>query len=563
MKSRFFIVLVLIFGFGSSLFAVSDKDMGVIINLAGKQRMLSQKMTKQILLIASGIEKKENIKRLKKTSTLFDKTLKGLINGDKGLKLKSVKSKVINDELKNVELKWKEFYANIKTVIGGKIDDKILQTIEGQNIPLLKNMHKVVTMYVKESKALSNIDVALAGDINYAGRQRMLTQKMSKELLLIANGIHKDENIKNLNVTKILFEKTLKGLIDGDDEMGIKGSKLNQVTTQLKKVQKLWSEIKADVTPAIVANKEKLNRVTKKLLIVLKEMNVTVGLYEKSVKKQITFTAIASIVNTVTSLQNKKGHVINLAGKQRMLTQEMSKESLLVALGIDKKQNLKNLKNTSALYDKTLNGFLNGEKSLDLKKAGKKLQKQLANVKSIWTPFYANIQKITAGGILDKKALSHIVKNNEKLFNASHKSVLMFKDEKSFDNSIDSVMTQNIDLAGKQRMLTQKMTKEKLLVIGGMDVANNFKNLKTSVALFDKTLQGLMDGDKTLNLTGTTIIYLKEQLETVEDMWMKLKPIYLKKKVSDKEISQIIKGNLPLLKEMDKAVKMFEDAADY
>ena len=395
MKSRFFIVLVLIFGFGSSLFAVSDKDMGVIINLAGKQRMLSQKMTKQILLIASGIEKKENIKRLKKTSTLFDKTLKGLINGDKGLKLKSVKSKVINDELKNVELKWKEFYANIKTVIGGKIDDKILQTIEGQNIPLLKNMHKVVTMYVKESKALSNIDVALAGDINYAGRQRMLTQKMSKELLLIANGIHKDENIKNLNVTKILFEKTLKGLIDGDDEMGIKGSKLNQVTTQLKKVQKLWSEIKADVTPAIVANKEKLNRVTKKLLIVLKEMNVTVGLYEKSVKKQITFTAIASIVNTVTSLQNKKGHVINLAGKQRMLTQEMSKESLLVALGIDKKQNLKNLKNTSALYDKTLNGFLNGEKSLDLKKAGKKLQKQLANVKSIWTPFYANIQKIS------------------------------------------------------------------------------------------------------------------------------------------------------------------------
>jgi len=562
MRSKFFLGLLAVLLFSSSMFAVSDKDMGIIINLAGKQRMLSQKMTKQVFLISIGIEKEENIKRLKKSSALFDKTLKGLMNGDKSLKLKAVNSKTINNELKNVQTKWKKFYTNIKTIIDGKISDNLLKKIEKRNIPLLKNMHKVVMMYVKESKSLSNIDVALAVDINYAGRQRMLTQKMSKELLLISKGINKNKNMENLNITKALFEKSLMGLISGDKEMGLKGSKLTHITKQLKKVQKLWNKINPNITPKIAGDKAKLNEITKELLVILREMNNAVKMYEKSVKRQMTFAAMASIVNTVTSLQNKKGHVINLAGKQRMLTQKMSKETLLVALNISKKENIENLKKTSALYNKTLNGFINGDKSLKLSRASDKLQKQLSIIKSLWIPFYKNIKKVYTDKELDKLALNYIIKNNVKLLKATHKAVLMFKND-IFENSIGQIMTQNIDLAGKQRMLTQKMTKEKLLVIGGMDKEGNFKKLKSSISLFDKTIKGLIEGDASLKLTGTTLKHLKKQLYKVQDMWNKLKPVYSKEKISDKELSQIIKGNLPLLKEMNRGVKMFEDAADY
>ncbi len=72
----------------SGLFVISvisgQKGDAVIVNLAGKQRMLTQKMTKEALAVSRGLEKEEN---LKKTADLFDRTLKGLISGDAELNL--------------------------------------------------------------------------------------------------------------------------------------------------------------------------------------------------------------------------------------------------------------------------------------------------------------------------------------------------------------------------------------------------------------------------------------------------------------------------------------------
>ncbi len=48
-------------------------------------------------------------------------------------------------------------------------------------------MNRAVGMYAKASG--SKLDPKMADTINRAGKQRMLTQKMTKELLLIANGI--------------------------------------------------------------------------------------------------------------------------------------------------------------------------------------------------------------------------------------------------------------------------------------------------------------------------------------------------------------------------------------
>ena len=51
--------------------ATTKQEMGVVINLAGKQRMLTQKMSKEILLIAAGVDVDANKENLKKTATLL------------------------------------------------------------------------------------------------------------------------------------------------------------------------------------------------------------------------------------------------------------------------------------------------------------------------------------------------------------------------------------------------------------------------------------------------------------------------------------------------------------
>jgi hypothetical protein len=253
--------------------AQTKQQSGVVINLAGKQRMLTQKMSKEALFIAKGIDKDANIKNLKATSSLFDKTLKGLVAGDSGLNLPATTNKDILAQLKVVSDLWTPFKANIDKVASGSADKATLEAIAKENIPLLKNMNKAVQMYAKASG--SSLDPAMAKTINLAGKQRMLTQKMTKELLLVANGIDADVNKANIKKTADLFENTLNDLIAGTDNGDIKA--------QLEVVKKLWADYSpiikgVDTSDEALAKAEKLN------MPLLKNMNKAVKMYESSIK---------------------------------------------------------------------------------------------------------------------------------------------------------------------------------------------------------------------------------------------------------------------------------------
>lgn len=259
----------------------TKQQSGVVINLAGKQRMLTQKMSKEVFFIAKGIDVSKNTENLKKTEALFDKTLTGLINGDSTLNLPKTENKEILAQLQKVSDLWKPFKANIDSVIAGKADKAILEAIAKENLPLLKEMNKAVQMYTKASG--SKLDPQMAKTINLAGKQRMLTQKMTKELLLIANGIDVEGNKANLKKTAGLFEKTLNGLIKGDSDLGLEPTKDAAIAKQLEMVQQIWADYKpiveaADTSDASLKKAEKLN------LPLLKEMNKAVKMYEASIK---------------------------------------------------------------------------------------------------------------------------------------------------------------------------------------------------------------------------------------------------------------------------------------
>ena len=252
---------------------VTKQQSGTVINLAGKQRMLTQKMSKEALFMAKGVDVDKNKEALVKTSELFDKTLKGLIAGDKELNLPKTENKEIVAQLEKVTELWKSFKANIDKVIAGKSDKATLEAIAKENLPLLKNMNEAVGMYAKASG--SKLDPKMAKKINLAGKQRMLTQKMTKELLLVANGIDADANKENLKKSANLFETTLKDLTDN--------CKHDDIKKQLEVVAKLWGDYKviiekADTSDASLKKAEELN------MPLLKEMNKAVKMIEASIK---------------------------------------------------------------------------------------------------------------------------------------------------------------------------------------------------------------------------------------------------------------------------------------
>lgn len=265
--------------------AVSNEQWGVIMNLSGRQRMLSQKMTKEALLATSGINAEENRKNLKETMNTFEKVLKGLRDGDASLNLPACENEEITAKLDKINLLFDEMVPLLSKVSeGGVLAPIELPVLAKLNLPILTTMDSTVKMFEQEAGKVLTKDPALALVINLSGKQRMLTQKMSKEALLMYLKIDMVSNSKMLRDTASLFDRTLKGLKDGDSELGLPKTEDAGIISQLDLVGSFWSVVKplVEKTSNIdnYVSKEEAAAVVELLNTILKEMDKAVKMYE-------------------------------------------------------------------------------------------------------------------------------------------------------------------------------------------------------------------------------------------------------------------------------------------
>jgi len=152
-------------------------------------------------------------------------------------------------------------------------------------------------------------------------------------------------------------------------------------------------------------------------------------------------TLIMALV-TFFSIQNQRGDAIaiNLAGRQRMVTQKMTKEILQLEKYVNDSSNSKvqksvqKIKNSKQIFDVTLDALTNSGKaplSLDPNQAkyetlagakGKALE-QLKKVNKIWDPFSTKIESILKNPQESDQELAYILSNNIKLLSEMDKAV--------------------------------------------------------------------------------------------------------------------------------------------
>jgi methyl-accepting chemotaxis protein len=141
-----------------------------------------------------------------------------------------------------------------------------------------------------------------------------------------------------------------------------------------------------------------------------------------------------------TSAQKADGLVINLAGRQRMLSQKMSKElfSFSAATGAEEKEKFKSdAENTIKIFDITLSALADSGKaplSLDLQgayatcpKAAEPAFSQLNKVKKIWKNFSSHMKDVLSKNKDAVKSLDYIKKNNLKLLKEMNTAVVMLQ----------------------------------------------------------------------------------------------------------------------------------------
>jgi hypothetical protein len=282
----------------TTIFALNSKELAIAIDLSGKQRILTQKMTKEAFLIKFDINKKSNIQKLIASSQLFERLLKGLLNGDKELKLIAIKDANIEKQIKKVNTIWEPYYKEIKSVINKTTTKNSYNIICDESDKLLKEMNQVIKLYTLHDKENK---FALTNDMNLAGKQRMLLQKMAKSILIAKNGIavkkYKDEFLSSQK----LFTKTLKGLLDGDSSLKLRGVKLPQINKQLRVVEELWVKEQKNFQH-ILLDKD-IKKAINALENITMEMDKSVKLYLTSLNRKQQRDRFESLIEVHTSLE--------------------------------------------------------------------------------------------------------------------------------------------------------------------------------------------------------------------------------------------------------------------
>lgn len=221
----------------------NDDIMAKKVNIAGRQRMLTQRIAKAACYISLFSEVDEHVVMLKHATNLFDKSLSALKNGDKDMGIPAEKNPAILRELSQLEEEWRILEFSSRLLIdlpnypGADVD-----LIADHNIPTLELSHMTVelmnSIYGKSSVKNNGLITA----INVAGRQRMLTQKAAKEFCLISYGKNTDIHRAALKKTISQFDQALLDLQKGNKDLNIPPAPTFEIEKQLIQIRGNWQK---------------------------------------------------------------------------------------------------------------------------------------------------------------------------------------------------------------------------------------------------------------------------------------------------------------------------------
>lgn len=266
------------------------QDMGASqrIDFSGKLRMLSQRIVAAGCNYTAGIDPDRSGPMLAAAKAEFQVIVDALEfgNNDLGIMAAEDRRKTLVGLAKLREL-WEPAAASGAAILADAATPDTVATFADQSAPLLE-MAKLLVSEI--SAQYSDPTAVLQADaliIDIAGRQRMLSQRMSKNVCLISSGLNTDVALAELGATAQMFDVSLNALRHSMADAGIKPPPNDEIAAGLDVVINDWARLKPIVDAALAGQRldtEQRNIMFNGANLMTGNMNTVVGMYSVASK---------------------------------------------------------------------------------------------------------------------------------------------------------------------------------------------------------------------------------------------------------------------------------------
>lgn len=219
---------------------------------------------------------------------------------------------------------------------------------------------------------------------------------------------------------------------------------------------------------------------------------------------------------------------VSLSGQLRMLSQTIPSAACHLAANIDADTSTSMLAAGVAEFDTILTALEAGDASLNIIGAERRAKTvaKIKTVQTVWAPLKTAAEKVISGDMSDEN-LQVILDQNMAILDSAKQLVVELSGQ--YTNPFEMVQSDAflIDIAGRQRMLTQQMAKDSCALATGRGTPETTKALEASIRVFDSSLEALRHGMPGAGISKPPTAAIAAGLEEVVDAWTEVKPALL------------------------------------